>query len=142
MKSILSGVVALWVGTAGGCQDAVDATDPQSDGSAQKLRANTTICEIASHPERFIGKRVVVDGCIESDGQEYTVLTQFSGYCDAGGLSPNTSPDFRPAEGFYPEPDERTCGTFAGVFRGPNMLNTRVLEIDDAQNVRIVPRQQ
>lgn len=72
MKWIISGVVALWLGTSGGCKGAVDANDPQSAASTPKLRANTTICEIASHFERFIGKRVVVDGCIQSDGQEYT----------------------------------------------------------------------
>lgn len=132
-------VVVLWLGMASACHNGVDTPAPRSARAAERLLADTTICEIALAPERFVGKRVVVEGCITSDGQEYTALTQRVGYCDAGGLSPSKSPEYKPAEWFYPKPDERACGTFAGVFRGPDMLNSRVLEIEDAENVQIMP---
>ena len=104
--------------------------------TSRPLKADVTICEIASHPERFVGQRVVVEGCITTDGQEYSALTQAE-YCAAGGLSPNRSPDYGPKEWSYLKPGQKACGTFAGTFRGLNMFNSRVLEIDDAQNVRI-----
>lgn len=142
MRWLIAATGTLVLIAAGACRGGVDVSGGAGAMTAQELQANATICEIASDPERFIGKRVIVEGCITSDGQEYTALTQIIGYCDAGGLSPNKSPDYRPAEWFYPRPDEKACGTFAGVFRGPNIFNSRVIEIDDARNVRIVPLQQ
>jgi hypothetical protein len=139
IRTTARSILTLWLVTVSACQNGTNTTGGGPVMSAQELRPNTTICEIAMDPQRFIGKRVVVDGCITSDGQEYTVLTQVDGHCDAGGMSPGMSPDYRPTEWVYPKPDEKACGTFAGVFRGPDMLNSRVLEIGDAQNVRIVP---
>jgi hypothetical protein len=43
-----------------------------------------SICELSRHPGKFDGKRVQVSGTIESDGQEYTLITDSA--CPSEGL--------------------------------------------------------
>lgn len=135
--AVIHAAIAVSFVATSACHNNPAVKDKASDTTA--LRPDTTICEIASKPERFVGKRVVVAGCITSDGFEHIALTQADQYCDAGGLSPGKSPHFNSPQWFYPRPDEKACGIFAGVFRGSDLLQVRVLEIDGAQNVHIVP---
>jgi hypothetical protein len=100
----------------------------------------TTVCEIAAAPSQFYGKRVIVEGCITTDGIERTVLNDKT--CPYSGIGPAEGPRLAPGQRFFPEVDKEVCGMFTGVFRATTSIegitvDTNVLEIDETANLKM-----
>jgi hypothetical protein len=102
------------------------------------MAVKTTICAIAADPRQFYDKRVIVAGCVTTDGIERTVLQDPA--CPYIGMHLTESGELRPEQRFFPERGKEICGKFTGVFRASvqfeNMvLNTNVLEVEQTANL-------
>jgi hypothetical protein len=108
--------------------------------SSAPLRA--TVCSIVTNPEKFYGKRVMVDGCVTTDGIEHTVLGNKE--CPYTGIDAAESAKLHADQRFSPKFDKNLCGTFTGVFHksrslGNLIVDTNVLEIEETANLRSSP---
>jgi len=94
---------------------------------------------MATNPKKFYGKRVMVDGCVTTDGIEHTVLGNKE--CPYTSIDAAESAKLHATRRFFPEADKCLCGTFTGVFYesrslGNLIVDTNVLEIDETANLK------
>jgi len=110
-------------------------TPPKSALSPRTSKPTTApvveLCDVIADPGRFDGKRIAVDGCITTDGREYTVLANRRHPCSGGGIVPVEGPDLPSGQRLHLKATEATCGTFKGIFRKTTLVYDRVLEIDE-----------
>jgi hypothetical protein len=109
------------------CGNGLTRDTPSATSSAA---VQTSVCALADEPQSFDGRRVELYGCISTDGQEHSSLTDPRATCRGGGLLPVEAPAL--PEGQKPRANAGTivCGTFTGTFRASNGLFERVLEIE------------
>ena len=116
-----------------------NTSERDAEGMAERRLSGpfrTTVCEISANPKRFYDMRVTVEGCIRTDGLEHTVL--YDKKCPHTGIGPLESGKLPAAKRLFPEVGREVCGTFTGTFRAATMIDTNVLEIEDAANVKIL----
>jgi len=100
---------------------------------------------IAARPQQFYDKRVTLTGCVTTDGIERTVLIDRT--CPYTGIRTSQSAKLRPDQRFLPTIKSDVCGTFTCTFRSVITFNeivvdTNVLEIDDATDLKTVTPEQ
>ena len=98
---------------------------------ARGQTARTTVCMLAKDPGKFDGRRVKVDGCISTDGQEHSSLMDSEVECPSGGLVPVESKDLPSVQRPRANADTIVCGTFVGTFHASTPLYDGVLEVEE-----------
>jgi hypothetical protein len=106
-------------------------TDNDLGQQARGQTVHTTVCMLAKDPGKFDGRRVTVDGCISTDGQEHSSLMDSEAECPSGVLVPVESKDLPSVQRPRADADTIVCGTFVGTFHASTPLYERVLEIDE-----------
>jgi hypothetical protein len=95
----------------------------------------TSVCALVDAPQAFDGRQVELYGCISTDGQEHSSLTDPKTRCSGGGLLPVELPTLPESQKPAADADTIVCGTFKGTFRASNALYERVLEIGNTSNL-------
>ena len=93
------------------------------------------LCAIVENAALYDGKRVAVNGCVTTDGNEHVVLSNHDNPCPNGGLVPIDALTLRPEERYEAERGKKVCGTFTGTFRASTTLYKRVLEVEETSNL-------
>jgi len=151
MTRVLTTVLTLMLLSAGilHCPSQASKSNTRTDTAIQPAGDNstvaikTTVCAIAATPSQFYDKRVMVDGCITTDGIERTLWNDRA--CPYTGISPGESVKLRADQRFFPEVEKEVCGTFTGIFRaqtgiGGIAVDTNVLEIDQTANLKTIAK--
>lgn len=136
MRSVIARTLPILALALLRCGNGVTTGEPgvaATQSATSATATQTSICEVVAAPHAFDGRRVKVYGCISTDGQEHSALTDPKTTCGGGGLVPVEAPALPLSE--EPNADANTivCGSFTGTFRASNALYQRVLEIDKTE---------
>ena len=119
--------------------------------SAQELvktdkTGETSVCTISQSPDQYNGKLIRVAARVESDGQEWTVLTDKA--CQYGGMALDRTGKFRGQKelekALYSKPPGTRYLMITGIFIGkfewrPNQVPSRILHLKKLLDLRVSP---
>lgn len=106
----------------------------------------TSVCTISQSPDRYNGKLIRVIARVESDGQEWTVLTDKA--CKYGGMALDRTGRFRGQKelekALYSKPPGTEYLMITGVFIGrfewrPNQVPSRILHLKKLLDLKVSP---
>lgn len=106
----------------------------------------TSVCTISQSPDRYSGKLIHVEARVESDGREWTVLTDKA--CQYGGMTLDRTGNFRGQKelekALYSKPPGTRYLMITGVFIGkfewrPNQVPSRILHLKKLLQLKVSP---
>src|ERR1019366_4572068 len=108
--------------------------------------AETSVCTISQSPEQYNGRLIRVVARVESDGREWTVLTDKA--CQYGGMALDRTGKFRGQKelekALYSKPPGTRYLMITGMFIGkfewrPNQVPSRILHLKTLLDLKVSP---